>query len=853
MIKKNNSFLRFDPTAVNEQLKVTAGKVVPTSRLYRHKQRKNKGKNGQLKINAPLHILEDLSKKIAANVNDMEAMVEVLPEMERAMGILESAILSPQDLLEPKLTYRLPDDFAFKEVGNAFISLVSAYIKNNTTLEKDLPTILREALHTKGSHVIAVLPESSIDEIINSHERITLESYSIEKDTKSIGILGDPDTDTTLSMEALNIPTAKVKKTAFTGIEVYDDYSILKYPEIEAKLSRIGITESIFGTLSTESRSIKDPALAASEAAASAVLAQRLRSRRYAPESAVEVNARGRRDNKARPVIMNLPSESVIPVHVTGNPSNQLGFFVLLDERGRPIQTTGLASHYESLRRSNVITDTNGATSQLLKEINARTKASISNDVNAKDLLDSFTHIVERDLVSRLKNGIIGDEASIATNDIVFRMMFARALEAKQTKVLFLPSDLVTYFAFEYDKNGIGKSRLEKSKVLASLRATLLYANMEASVRNSQGEVSLNIELDETDPDPDETINDIVDEFITRRYDRAALGSSLDLADISKTVRSAGITVSASGNESYPGTKVNIEDTSRSVVNIDTTLDEDLRKRIFMMMGLSPEMVDSSFDVEFATSLVNNSLILAKIATQLQGTFLPSVTGHTRKVSLADPILLKSIYDAIKDNKELKGTDVVDVIYEMFELFEAYLPMAETAKFESQMEAYTAYKDAVDLALEAYINPDMMEGFSDSDVEDAIGPFTEAMRAYLLRTWLMRENILPELNVIGGKDSVDISEIHNDHMNGMFKDMGKFLSRYRKYGRVWQHKEDKKIEKDEERFDSGKEIDDEGNTVADDPVENTDDTTTDDTTDESTPAQDDAGQGDDGIDDLPTV
>jgi hypothetical protein len=137
----------------------------------------------------------------------------------------------------------------------------------------------------------------------------------------------------------------------------------------------------------------------------------------------------------------------------------------------------------------------------------------------------AFQEVIENEITSRLRNGIDGVSATIASNEEVYRLMFARHLANQMTQVLYVPSELMTYFCYKHDKNGIGVSLLENNRLLNSLRAMLLFSRVMAETRNAVGMTKVDIKLDPEDPDPYKTSATVKHAFAKARAENFPLGS----------------------------------------------------------------------------------------------------------------------------------------------------------------------------------------------------------------------------------------------------------------------------------------------------------------------------------------
>ena len=81
-------------------------------------------------------------------------------------------------------------------------------------------------------------------------------------------------------------------------------------------------------------------------------------------------------------------------------------------------------------------------------------------------------------------------------------------------------------------------------------------------------------------------------------------------------IHRAGFELHFEGHPALPQTKFqfNTKNFDRTEPNAD--LDEGLRKQTYMAFGLSPELLDTGFDAEFAATVTANNILLSKRTMQ---------------------------------------------------------------------------------------------------------------------------------------------------------------------------------------------------------------------------------------------
>lgn len=764
--------------------------------------------------------LRRTSDETAANVTDSSNLYQLLPDTELAEQILVSSILAPKDMVTVDLNFNVDSPKIPLEISGPMLSIVEEFFTKTYKIPALLPKILSDALFKRGSYPMLILPESSIDEIINSSGQVGLEDLNSNDPFKlSVGILGNsvdsvgqniPRRKTSVSMEsARDILSSRVgtynpavntkqkdKSRVDLKVLVSDNPDILKAPFLYNRVRSQAVSQRL--GLGMESRA---------EMSRSDIEASFYKPRQYQAREIVGVKTAGQvgRPTVGHPLVMRLPSESIIPVHVPGSPEEHVGYFVLLDATGNPLNKANKADYYNDLG-TNLQTNKDMA-SQLIAQSTRAVEGWRDNTVDGvvDEATRMYATVVENDLISRLRNGLYNDTVEIARPLEVYRIMLARTFANMTTQLLYVPVELVSYIAFDYNQYGVGQSLLENNKILASLRVSMMLANTMSAIDNSVSHTGLNITLDPDDPDPSTTVEKLVHNYVNTRRASYPLGASSPV-DIINFLQNAGVDIHVSGNPAYPETRMDVEDRSRSIVEPNNELEESLKKRYLMSLGLSPESVDNSYNVEFATSIVSSNLLLTKRVILYQDMFTEMLSDFFRKYisqsgAMRD-ILLKCIASSKQaaDQKEEHqeagqspaeqqaqasntGPEIacddkaLDAQYqewyrEFVMSLTVSLPRPDNITIERQMEAYDKYVEALEKVIDAYIASDFLDGTALGEQADQVDVVKAAIMAYFKRKWLNENNVMPELlDLITFKEEehpmLDLLNVHNDHITAI--------------------------------------------------------------------------------------
>jgi hypothetical protein len=530
------------------------------------------------------------------------------------------------------------------------------------------------------------------------------------------------------------------------------------------------------------------------------------RNYQYKPITTMKTQEQLNRRTVGSPLIMHLPSEAVIPVFVPGNIEQHVGFFVLIDEDGHPIQRIADVDYYQQL---NARMNSGGSfPSAMLQKVKANMQGfDNTNNAHLDYSARVYGEMIEQDLLARLRNGVYGNGVALAKREEVYRIMFARALAKQHTQLLFMPIEFMTYFALRYNGDGMGKSMLDDLKIINSLRSMLLFANVMAAVKNSMGRTEVKIKMDEHDPDPQKTFERVVHEILRSRQQAFPVGTNSPM-DIVDWVQRAGFEFVPEGHPGLPDMTVEFGEKNTSYVKPDTELDDDLRKRSIMGLGLTPQSVDAAFEAEFATSVLTNNILLSKRVMNIQEVIEPQLSDHIRKVMMNDEDLirdLRAILEASSDKviERLKKQDAMhkddptyrgslgsqpkeliiqQLLYDFVMGMEVTLPKPNSVTLENQLTAMDTYSKSLDQGLDQYISTNFLTSETTGDIgANYAGALKEMAKAYFMRKWMGENGVLPELSDLNtldddGQPKLNLWDAFQDHTTNIVKSMDHFMN-----------------------------------------------------------------------------
>lgn len=778
-------------------------------------------------------VLNRLSKQTATNIEDASSIFQTLPDLKIAMEIWVSCILSPKDGMTESLIWNIDNqdsDYNAKMFGE-MLDVLRGFFENEYNIFQHLRPAIEDALFKTGSYPLVIIPESSVDDIINGKSAISSEAivntlFIKDKENNqlhvpSIGILGEPtkikgkpNVRKYVGIESIisnaTVNAGKVHTQIHDGVSITDNVDILKIRPALSKLQRKRKQQSIRSHYSIEAYAkvdlTKDDKVTPSDKFTSnpkekeseeiksrrfdskvrdSVVQELYKTRAYTPQKIVNVQPgnSATRLPIGHPLTLKVPSSCVIPVHTPGNPWDYVGAFIILDEFGNPLDSSRTSDLFSEQRKSTE--ERVGLAKGIIQQMNFYTEGcckadSENQDTNLNELARAYGSLFEEDLISRLANGLNGENVEISKADEVYRIMFARALAAMRTQVLYVPAELLTYFAFDFNKYGIGKSLLEDGRTLAAMRATLQYAEIYANIMNNIGRKKLTATLDEDTIDVDKTL-----EVLRSEYTRANAWNlpliSEGPVDVINTLRENAIDFVLEGdNPALPTTRLDVEDVQLSRPVPDETIRDRLKNMQMLSMGLPATAVDDTQQTEFATVAVQSNVLLNKRVVNYQALVSSNfLHDHISKFTLNSGRLIKELSFVIKENKDLLTDEqraigsTLPIIEDFLERLQITLPAPENMRFEDQKKDFDSFKEIVDTMVDAALPDDLLSKGLPEAMRDDASTTKEILKAILINRHIDQNNYLPGLRSLVDLDNPEDtvkSEIET-YFNPFFKAM----------------------------------------------------------------------------------
>ena len=389
---------------------------------------KNTSRAGENGITA--HEIHPFVQQNIQNRRDGQDIFDILPDLAYAASMGTATILSTDDLLTIALIYRSDSKKISLEMKSRLASKLEDFVSNQLKFNDKLYDIVYKMRYVWGSYPIAILPEASINDLINGDiAKVGKESWSDDKiaiQFNTVGLLGDPNNGQssvgvenyfrrkTVSTMAQGYAISEKKaielKDATVGLEdmsfnimLTDNIQVLRIPEIKRRRDADIVTTALMGNEAYTVPRNSDYFDRIEEEKPDVDL---FASKTFKYQHMVAVKAANMtsRVSLNHPTVLDLPPEACLCVHSPGTYNAIIGVLVALDELGHPLSEN---NHYTTVisnyMRRNVTSENIDAVAKGMGVAKDRVY-----EWTERRLADLTRDLVTSKFVNSLKNGNYG-------------------------------------------------------------------------------------------------------------------------------------------------------------------------------------------------------------------------------------------------------------------------------------------------------------------------------------------------------------------------------------------------------------------------------------------------------------
>lgn len=778
-------------------------------------------------------------------VQNAERLSMVAPEIPAAKQIIISSMMSPNDLQGAQPTISIEDmpSLSAETVDSITNYLNDIYLVQHKLGEK-MQHWAEEALFRSGAAVIVTLPEATLTRLIGNVEpdkqgTENFQSYIQQytninnKNVFSRSLVGQEHFEfINLSDEQKDKKRLEISKELKVGIEdfLYNQPELHAYfnnnneshrfcSSLEAMIARISTRfeegDVIKVSENPEVLRFGKAVRAYSNKMMNKSLLDKWKednekikaSTKYTnpeeKEAAVDLFEYFKEDDKSESNSFNIeiPAEATIPICIPGSRKEKLGYFVLIDSLGKPIEAsryldvnTGcttssrISSAYSSLFGN---TPTSGGIQSPQFAMNGR----FNNFSNPEELATSkvFEYVLDQMLRNKLEN--VGlQEVEFDKYEDIAKCMFFRMLEKKQTTLLFVPERFVTYVAFDYRPTGAGKSLIEDLSFFLSVRVCILVANVLAMMKNAVVRQEITITADEKEVNTEQLINLVTQAAI----EKGKLNLSTNWSTVANSILEQSLSIKAITQPNAQGFNIERQFGSVNMPKVDSELIDTLDNWITNLLGVPHAAVNNTSEDEYAKSIATSNLFFAQHNRkrqeilesygdrylQLNISLSPSVTDGIKRLiegSISGNKDDASTGGQITDgSKDIHGDtlDATKLVKNIVKHIHVSLPRADIAPNNAQYDILNTFSTNLQSIVDNLI-PNEYALSNDSTVSEGLPVLKASYKAAIMKQFIknlgMTSNFdIPEIDDFIIQHQQELMGIHRSIRNlhgGIMKDM----------------------------------------------------------------------------------
>lgn len=697
--------------------------------------------------------VESLVRSVFSNSGNKtienKQILKIFTDIDKGCRLIVASQFSPTDLSRSTIPITFDAPALPPENMADLNARATDFFEKRLNLKTMGPKWTHKALFTAGATVLTAIPVESYRAMLDSVSSMGTESMSVSQIA------------TVVAAKSLYDFTNDV-----AGVESFTKH-VIDTPAAMNIFKPEGFTDANFSkfvrdVIGTEALDFTDQTtvLKSADIHRSAQSTKRARRRAALNQTTSIVPHTSTETVTGNPIFMDIPMEAVALLFPPSDPENPVAAIVLLDENGVPVLSSTLMSEKQGFTYGN--DDYSKSAFTDISNAYGLQSGMSTTPMDMATIYDLYQTVVSSYVLDRAgKAGF--DAVDIGTVDSVFRCMFHRFLAKKQTRVLLIPKEFFTYYAFEVDERGIGISRLEGIKMFLSLRMYVLTAHTLAAIDAATNK--RDVEVTFTD-DAMVSQEGVYERIVQNIVKKSSMGfDTVDLNSIQSDISRRGISLKGNNIPGFQQFDIsNRPDTRGSQFNFDPDLLGYYDKQINNGMRIPASALQSLDENDYARSLTTTNLFYAMDISMDQDVVVEKLSDFLQiygryseefRAIVENCLPNKSEKDIAGDgsiSKEATGLSV-DAIIDSLKI---ELPAVNLAPTKSQFEILDSMTNSVNSLINAVL-PDGIAG----DSKEA-GAAITALRAHLVQKNIqdlmsssgMRDYALPNQDLVASLSDI---------------------------------------------------------------------------------------------------
>jgi hypothetical protein len=652
--------------------------------------------------------LKTTSENISEMIESNESFMTMLPEADKARTIYVSSIMSPVDMCSRTLSVDVDADGLDETKTAEVIELLNTYVNTELALGENLHAWIGDAMYKKGATPVVVIPKAATRELCDN---IDTPNANAARPANDVGF------------EALFdlTPGYLTQSTGATlGVVAGLEDLLDEYKGHELLKNNATATTTLNTTLNSLVKSVSGqititldhtkitPAMEAVDNVADAI-DKKLKGgnglHKIAGTTTFTINSRSKLKKNDEPTILRLPTSSVIPVSVPGSPECKLGFFVVVDATGNPINADVPTSREQGAAQTELMKMFQGGGNAMFTDSAVSQRAEIATDV--------FDILVQHILSDSMK-GLGVNGFNILNNSELSVAVFSKALAKNKVSFIFVPASNMAYYAFAFRNDGTGKTLLEDASTLIALRTACIIAKVVSLVDSAKDRRRIEYSLPDSQATNVEQLNGILERlYVDKHMFRPTHNTSTIFRDIAAN----SLSVVPKEFEGLKDFTISTETTQNQLGRVDNELEDMLTRMITLFFRVPAAAIDDVHEKDFSRSVATSNLLFSNdvklaqtIACAESEIIVKAALRNSR--SMRDKLreLLKDVVatnTATKDNtEEFDGVQVL--IDQIIDSLTLTLPSPRVSPDKTQLTELSENMRLIEEVIQAMWSDDLI-------------------------------------------------------------------------------------------------------------------------------------------------
>lgn len=683
-------------------------------------------------IDSLIECLNPIITRMAGDRQAADQMRQLAPEIGQASAIMVGSIMSPNDLQNTGLALNVANPS--KLLSEQALEQIETYVRHKFMTELDfkkrVPEWIDTSLYGVGAQPIVIIPESELDNMLHPKNS----GMAQENFKKFTSATDEPLT--MLGSSSVSIAQETLKSSADTdhyatiGLESFSQ--IIKTEKNITESSKRNINAAIEefakdimntagGRVIVDNPNVLKKSkliVGQADSLAKDILNRLSRTKieKFRPAVSFGDTADQRPDaDGVAPLFMTIPAESVVPLFIPGNPSDHIGYFIIIDQDGNPVTGLDMPSPEDSmgLRQQNIFSKINNVMN--LKDLYKGQFQSREISKVYNNIMDDH---IKRALTSANLNGV-----EIGNVNSIYKCMFSRYLRNATTRLLYVPKDFLVYFAYDYNDNGTGRSKLEDARFALTIRMTFMICGLMAAIRDATDKKQIEFDVPPDTPDVLSLVRRVHKIYASKE---ALSFTTHNPENVRDNIQQSSIQIVPKNIPGVPDINVTKQQSDSNVKQPDVSGMNDATESLIYTLGVPHSALNRTSEDEYSRSVATVNLLFSNIVRIFQDItchFLDSTMQtylryDSRFYDLVSKIMTEStnIDDKTSEGVGIDPTDVNDVVGKIISGIHASLPEPNIAPDKAQNEEFGDFLEIVQRAAEVLF-PDDLKDMAGTDKE----------------------------------------------------------------------------------------------------------------------------------------